>query len=119
LSKQEIKKPKKAGGEPDCTSLDSVAGLSALPRSTTGGIFVSVFNGLTWALGSRTVYQGLGGGVNDNASGTAQNAGELVCGTTGYDNVFHANVYTVVWSGWIKVGGSGFRFARLRPLGHR
>src|SRR6516162_1478329 len=90
LSKQEIKNAKTLAASLIIRLSTQVAGLSALPRSTRAESSSASLTDLTWAVGSRTVYEGLGGGVNDNDSCTAQNAGELVCGTTGYDNVFCA-----------------------------
>ena len=58
--------------------------------------------------------------MNDNASCTSQNPGQLVCGATAtaFDNAFYANVFTgLVWSGWIKVGGTGYGSPACAPLG--
>jgi len=71
-----------AGGEPDCTSLDSGGQVVCFAKAYTSGIYLNLFNGLTWGTGSWSGYKGLGGAVNDNASCTSQNPGQLVCGVT-------------------------------------
>ena len=107
-----------AGGEPDCTSLDSGGQVVCFAKAYSSGIYVNLFNGAAWAVGSWSGYRGLGGGVNDNASCTSQNAGQLVCGVNAYDNIFYANVFTgASWSGWIRVGGTGVGSPACAPLG--
>jgi len=58
--------------------------------------------------------------VNDNASCTAQAAGQLVCGVIAYfnDNAFYADVFNgSAWSGWAEIGGTGFGSPSCAPLG--
>jgi len=107
-----------AGGEPDCTSLDSNGSVACYAKAWNSGIFVSVFDGGSWANSSWSKYVSLGGSVNDNASCTAQAAGEQVCGAIGVDNAFYADVFNgSQWSNWAKVGGTGVGSPSCAPLG--
>jgi hypothetical protein len=108
-----------AGGEPDCTSLNSAGQVACFAKAYNSGIFVSVFNGGSWVAGDWTAYGDLGGTENDNAGCTSQVAGELVCGAIGVnDSAFYANVYNGTnWTGWSKIGGTGFASPACAPLG--
>jgi len=106
-----------AGGEPDCTSLDTGGQVVCFAKAYSSGIYLNLFNGAAWTAVNWSGYKGLGGGVNDNASCTSQDPGQLVCGATAYDNTFYANVYTGSWSNWIHVGGTAFGSPACAPLG--
>jgi hypothetical protein len=108
-----------AGGEPDCTSMNSAGNVVCFAKAYTSGIYGSRFNGKAWSVSDWTVYAGLGGGVNDNASCTSHISDELVCGVIGVlDGALYANVYNgALWSGWGKVGGTGVGSPACAPLG--
>jgi len=108
-----------AGGEPDCTSLNSAGKVTCFAKAYNSGIYVTQFNGTSWAVGDWTAYESLEGTVNDNASCTSQSTGELACGAIGVtDTAFYANVYSgSAWTGWEKVGGSGVGSPSCAPLG--
>jgi hypothetical protein len=108
-----------AGGEPDCTSLNSAGRVTCFAKAYTTGIYVNLFNGSSWVAGDWSGYEGLGGAVSDNASCTSQSTGELVCGVIAVtDAAFYANVYNgSFWTGWEKVGGKGVGSPSCAPLG--
>jgi hypothetical protein len=72
-----------AGGNPDCTFFTTVDPVVCFAKAIGDSIFVTVFDGGNWVMGSWTTYGNLGGEVNDNASCTSQATGELVCGVIG------------------------------------
>ena len=72
-----------AGGNPDCTFFSTVDPVVCFAKAIGDSIFVTVFDGGNWVMGSWTTYGNLGGEVNDNASCTSQATGELVCGVIG------------------------------------
>ena len=100
-----------AGGNPDCTFFSTVDPVVCFAKAIGDSIFVTVFDGGNWVMGSWTTYGNLGGEVNDNASCTSQATGELVCGVIGQPtpgNAFYADVFNgSSWSGWTLIGGGG------------
>ena len=96
-----------AGGQPDCTSMNSNGNVACFAKAYSSGIFGARYNGAGWTQGDWTGYAGLGGSVNDNAGCTTQAPGQLVCGVTAIDNAFYGNVFNGSgWMGWTKVGGT-------------
>ena len=106
-----------AGGEPDCTSLNSGGKVACFAKAYNSGIYGALFIGGSWVIGDWNSYSGLGGNVNDNAGCTSQAAGHLVCGTIAIDNVFYANVYTGIGRDGRRLAEPGWH-ARLRSFGH-
>jgi hypothetical protein len=109
-----------AASEPDCTSLNSGGKVACFAEGYTSQIYDSLFNGGAWVAGDWDGYSSVPGSwVNTNANCTTQTAGKLVCGVlAANDSVFYANVYNgSVWSGWAKIGGSGFGIPSCSALG--
>ena len=109
-----------AASEPDCTSLNSGGKVACFAEGYTSQIYGSLFNGGAWVAGDWGGYSSLPGSwVNTNANCTTQTAGKLVCGVlAANDSVFYANVYNGSgWSGWAKIGGSGFGIPSCAALG--
>jgi hypothetical protein len=107
-----------AGGQPDCASLNSGGQVACFAKAYFSGIYGSLFNGSSWAVGNWSTYGSLGGSPDDNASCTSQVAGQLVCGSiSALDSAFYADVYNGSWLGWSKIGGAGFGSPSCAPLG--
>jgi hypothetical protein len=104
-----------AGGQPDCSSMNSGGKVVCFAKAYRSGIYGALFNGGSWVVGNWTGYGGIGGAVNDNAGCTTQAAGHLVCGVSAIDDVFYADVYNGSgWLGFAKIGGTGVGIALLR-----
>jgi hypothetical protein len=103
-----------AGGNPDCTFFSTVDPVVCFAKAIGDSIFVTVFDGGNWVMGSWSTYFDLQGVANDNASCTSQATGELVCGAIGQPtpgNAFYADVFNgSSWSGWTLIGGGGTGF---------
>jgi len=112
-----------AGGEPDCTSMNSDGNVACFVEGAESlGIFGTRFDGGGWTLADWSSYGGLGGEVSANASCTSQAVGQLVCGAYGVgvtdDSALFANVFNGSgWSDWTKVGGTGIGTPACSPLG--
>jgi hypothetical protein len=98
-----------AGGEPDCTYWKPTGQVACFAKSVQGGIYVTTFNGGSWATGSWIVgYEGIGGVAADNANCVSQSTGDLVCAAVGPNdaNQLFTNVYNgSSWAGWSSRGG--------------
>ena len=103
-----------AGGNPDCTFFSTIDPVVCFAKAIGDSIFVTVFDGGNWVMGSWSTYFDLQGVANDNASCTSQATGELVCGAIGQPtpgNAFYADVFNgSSWSGWTLIGGGGTGF---------
>jgi hypothetical protein len=108
-----------AGGEPDCTSMNSGGQVVCFAKAYYSQIFVTLFNGGSWAVGNWASYLSLGGSPNDNAGCTTQATGQLVCGAiSALDSAFYADVYNgSIWLGWNKIGGAGVGSPSCATLG--
>jgi hypothetical protein len=108
-----------AGSLPDCVSMNSTGRVACFAEAYNSEIYVNVYNGTSWASGSWSGYESLGGTPNSNAGCTTQSAGELACGAISVeDSAFYTNVYNgSSWTGWEKIGGTGVGSPSCAPLG--
>jgi len=107
-----------AGGEPNCAPLNTGGKVACFAKAYNSGIFGTLYNGGAWVVGQWDPYSGLGGTVDENASCTSHLTGQLICGAMSTDSSFYANTYNgASWSGWSRIGGSGYRSPACAPLG--